>query len=204
MNLTLRIDDDMRLKCYCDASFAVHDDGKSHTAFGFSFGQGLFYCKSVKQRIVTKSSTESELVGLNEAVTHALWCLNFIGDIGYEIKPCIVWQDNRSTISIVNGGMESIKRTKHLTVRQLFVKEKVDAKLIEVKYMPTHAMIVDIMTKAVRGPLFRRLRDAMLNVKTCITTQARIGENACQQVMNVVIQGIDTNDLVGESLIESE
>ena len=100
--------------------------------------------------------------------------------------------------------MESIKRTKHLTVRQLFVKEKVDAKLIEVKYMPTHAMIVDIMTKAVRGPLFRRLRDAMLNVKTCITTQARIGENACQQVMNVVIQGIDTNDLVGESLIESE
>ena len=47
---------------WVDASFAVHDDMRSRTGAMFSLGKGTIYCASTKQKIVTSSSTEAELV----------------------------------------------------------------------------------------------------------------------------------------------
>ena len=120
-----------------DASFAVHGDAKSQTAYGFSMGAGLFFCKSVKQRIITKSSTEAELVAANEATSSIMWCVNFLDDLGVRgIRPCTLYQDNMSTIHIITGGLNSIRRTRHMNMRQLFVKEKVDDGTIVVSHLP--------------------------------------------------------------------
>ena len=49
---------------WVDASFAVHDDMRSRTGSMFSLGKGTIYCASTKQKIVTSSSTEAEIVGV--------------------------------------------------------------------------------------------------------------------------------------------
>ena len=49
---------------WVDASFAIHDDMRSRTGSVTSLGQGAIYCTSTKQKIVTSSSTEAELVGV--------------------------------------------------------------------------------------------------------------------------------------------
>jgi hypothetical protein len=43
------------------------------------------------------------------------------------------------------------------------VKDRVEAKEIEVVYMPTEDMIADVMTKPLQGEAFKRLRDMLLN-----------------------------------------
>ena len=48
------------------ALYAVHDDRKSHTGGAMSFGRGVFGTKSIKQKLNTKSSTESEVVGVSD------------------------------------------------------------------------------------------------------------------------------------------
>ncbi len=75
---------------YIDASHAVHEDHKSHTGCIISLGQGPIYCKSGTQRINTKSSTESELVGLTDSASPVLWTRNFLIAQGYNLYASLV------------------------------------------------------------------------------------------------------------------
>ena len=65
--LTLR-PQDLKLKAYIDASFAPHQDSKSHTGVTIFLGDALVYAASRKQKCVTKSPTESELVALTDYI----------------------------------------------------------------------------------------------------------------------------------------
>ena len=59
----------LTLDTYVNASFATHNsDMKSHTGVFITLGKGAFYCRSSKQKLVTKSSTEAELVGISDAL----------------------------------------------------------------------------------------------------------------------------------------
>ena len=55
------------LKGYVDAAFAVHADFKSHTGVAMTMGKGAMMLMSQKQKLNTKSSTISELVGADDA-----------------------------------------------------------------------------------------------------------------------------------------
>ena len=56
-----------------DAAYGVYPDGRSHTGSCVVVGmRGAVYSKSAKQQIVTKSSTEAELVALSDSTNQAL------------------------------------------------------------------------------------------------------------------------------------
>ena len=62
------------LEWWMDASFAVHDDTRSRTGALFSLGKDVIYCASTKQKIVTSSSTEAELVEVVDGIPKILLC----------------------------------------------------------------------------------------------------------------------------------
>ena len=51
------------LEIFIDASYAIHQDMKSHTGGMISMGRGAAISKSSKYKINTKSSTEADVVG---------------------------------------------------------------------------------------------------------------------------------------------
>ena len=51
---------------WVDASYAVHEDMKSHTGGTTSLGVGTVSSKSSAQRLNVKSATEAELVAMSE------------------------------------------------------------------------------------------------------------------------------------------
>ncbi|KAI2505105.1 Reverse transcriptase (RNA-dependent DNA polymerase) [Fragilaria crotonensis] len=63
---TVGADDMARIRTWVDASYAVHPDMSSHTGGTMSFGRGSILCKSSKQKLNTKSSTEAEFVGARD------------------------------------------------------------------------------------------------------------------------------------------
>ena len=73
MTLKLRADNLQVVKWYVDASFAVHPDYRSHTGAVMTLGEGSIIAMSKKQKLNTRSSTEAELVGADNAVTMILW-----------------------------------------------------------------------------------------------------------------------------------
>jgi len=58
---------------WIDASYAAHDDMKSHPGGVITLGQGAIYGSSTRQRINTQSSTEIELVDVNNMRPQIPW-----------------------------------------------------------------------------------------------------------------------------------
>ena len=66
-------------RVFIDAACGVHADGKSHTGSCIVIGDvGAVHCKSSKQSIVTKLSTEAELVALSDSANQGLYIHNFL------------------------------------------------------------------------------------------------------------------------------
>ena len=74
------------MKWYVDASFAVHPDFCSHTSVTMTMGKGAIVSQSIKQKINTCSSTEAELVGVDDAMKMMLWTQHFLEAHGYKVK----------------------------------------------------------------------------------------------------------------------
>ena len=98
--LTLETKDMSMIHWWIVAYFAVHPDYKSHTRACLSFGHGCPVNISSKQKINTCSSTEAELVAINDAMALVLWCWLFIMGQGFDVRDNIVYQDNQSTMLI--------------------------------------------------------------------------------------------------------
>ena len=78
MKLTPTIDDLSMIRWWVDGSDRTHHDCKGHTGSMMSLRGGAIVSSSTKHKINTKSSTESDLVALDDALPMILWCLYFI------------------------------------------------------------------------------------------------------------------------------
>ena len=72
--MVLRTGRFFHLNAFVDASFGIYSDMKSVTGVVIKIGEATIYVKSGKQKILTRSSTEAELVGLSDALSQILWC----------------------------------------------------------------------------------------------------------------------------------
>jgi len=146
-----------------DASYGIHADGKRHSGMVLSLGAGPLLVKSSKQKIVTKSSTESELIALSDLCSLVIWNREFLIAQGENPPPTTVYQDNQSTMALVNRGVSSSERTRHIKIRHFWVKDQIDNGEVEIVYLPTTDMTADILTKPLQGESFNRLRRMLLN-----------------------------------------
>jgi hypothetical protein len=146
---------DMKLRIFADASHAIHKDGKGHGGIIITLGSSPIMTKSYKLKMVTKSSTESELVTLDEALTYGQYIqdqLEYLRINGSTKVIC--YQDNQSTISMIHTG-GNFNRTKHnILVRLNYVKDMVSSGgRYHINYIPTTRMIADYhLTKPLSQP----------------------------------------------------
>jgi len=146
-----------------DASHAVHEDCKGHTGAGMTLGRGAVMLLCRKQKVNTRSSTETELVGVDDAIGSVLWSLYFMQAQGLDVKCARIYQDNNSAILLeVNGRQSSTKRTKHIKTKFFFVKDKIDQGEIEIRKRDTEDMWSDTNTKPKQGSLYRKDRSMIM------------------------------------------
>ena len=161
--LILAADDLHVIKWYVDSSFAVHPDFRSHTGIAMSYGTGTPITKSQKQKLNTRSSTEAELVGADDASGSILWTKYFVEAQGYKVKKNILNQDNKSTILLLeNGKKSSSKRTRAINIRYFFLTDQIEKGNLNVEHCPTTEMIGDFFTKPLQGKLFTKLRNQIM------------------------------------------
>jgi hypothetical protein len=160
---TLEADDSQSVDWHIDAAFAVHNDYKSHTGATLTLGKGCVTSISAKQKVNTRSSTESELVGMDDVVAKIVWTKYMIEAQGFNIEN-IAHRDNTSTMKLEeNGKSSSGKRTRHFNIKYFYVTDLVKRKEIILKYCPTDKMIADYMTKPLVGAKFHFFRNIIMN-----------------------------------------
>ena len=70
---------------------------KSHTVMIMNMGQGADRSNSTKHKLNTKSSTEAELVGIDDEVSLIIWSGNFLVEQGYQVRDNIFYHNSQST-----------------------------------------------------------------------------------------------------------
>ncbi len=159
------------LHWYVDAAFAVHPNMRGHSGGALTLGLGFPISSSGKQKLNTRSSTKSKLVGVDDLMSLIVWSRNFLKAQGYAVVDNILHQDNRSAILLEkNGKMSSGKHTKHIAIHYFFVVDRIRAEEISPQWCPTVEMIADFLTKLLQGAMFRKFRDLLMGVVCTVNT----------------------------------
>jgi hypothetical protein len=156
-------DDLSSLFTWVDASYAVHHDMKGHTGGAMSFGTGIIHGKASKQKLNTKSSTETEVVGASDYLPYNIWMQHFMEAQGYKLKKNSFFQDNMSSMKMEKNGRNSCTgNSRHINIRYFWIKDQVDGKTLEIIHCPTLQMLADYFTKPLQGKLLHLFRAVIM------------------------------------------
>mmetsp|Transcript_14374 Transcript_14374/g.26989 ORF Transcript_14374/g.26989 Transcript_14374/m.26989 type:complete len:340 (+) Transcript_14374:90-1109(+) len=194
IKLYIGADNISKMKSWVDASYAVHEDCRSHTGGVLSFGWGALITKSQKQKLNTKSSTEGEIVGVSDYLPNIIWARMFLQEQGIALAENKLFQDNQSAIKIENNGkMSSGQKTKHMDARYFFIKDRLESENIKVEYCPTEFMIADFFTKPLQGSLFRKFRDVIQGYQHMDTIFSKTEDPLSQERVRRKISDVTNN-----------
>ena len=164
--LTLSADSVPVPKWWVDGSHVTHPNMRGHSGGCMSLGKGMLCNTSTKQKLNTRSSTETELVAADDFMPVILWTNYFLEAQGYGHQDTMLYQDNQSAILLEkNGCKSSSKRTKHLNYQFYFITDRIHNKELFVEYCPTEEMVGDYFTKPLQGKLFYKIRKLIMNLK---------------------------------------
>mmetsp|Transcript_16608 Transcript_16608/g.23570 ORF Transcript_16608/g.23570 Transcript_16608/m.23570 type:complete len:462 (-) Transcript_16608:60-1445(-) len=177
------INDMTTLITMIDTSHAIHLNMRSHTGGLISMGTGILHGKSTKQRLNSKSSTESEIIGVSDYIPYSIWFKNFLEHQGYPMNKNIIYQDNMSAMKMEQNGRNSCTgNSRHIDIRYFFIKDRVDKQELEIVYCLTENMIAGYYTKTTQGTLCHKLRDAIMGWKALndvISDNGNVGKKEC-------------------------
>ena len=157
-------DEGITIRSYIDAAYGIHSDGKSVTGCTTMIGKaGPIHAKSVKQKIVTKSSTEAELVATSDSANQTLHLRQFLIEQGHPNCGAEVFQDNISCMNLLNKGKSCSERTRHMSIRYFWLSEKIRKKEVKLTHIRTEDMCANILTKPLQGAQFDRERRLLTN-----------------------------------------
>ena len=107
--LVIGWDDTGELLWSINASFAVHNNMRSHTGAMLIFGKGVVFSLSNNQKVNSTSYTVAEVIGVDDAMNFIMWVKLFIEQQVENLpldsiikklgaKPSILQQDNNTSI----------------------------------------------------------------------------------------------------------
>ena len=139
------------IKGYSDANWNKNsEDGRSVGGYIFILNNGCISWSSKKQKSVALSSTESEYYALSEAAKEAVFLQNLANSIelqSYNVS-IPIYADNNGAISLAKNPVKH-SNMKHIPIRVHFIRQLVEDKNIEVRYVSGAAQIADFLTKSV-------------------------------------------------------
>jgi hypothetical protein len=143
-------DEPLLIKVWADASDNSHHDGKGHTGIFISIGDitgsPIYYASKV-QSLVSRSSTEAELIAVYQAIPNALWTMEALTEWGYPQELITIFQDNISTIIASHDGNKPFSKLSHVNRRFFNAREYIQLGVIVMPHCDTRSMIADPLTK---------------------------------------------------------
>ena len=148
--LTYRRSTHLEIVGYSDSNFTgCLDSTRSTSGYISMLAGGAISWKSVKQTLIASSTMEVEFIAWYKASNHGIWLQNFITWLriidGIE-KPLRINCDNKAT-KLYSKNNWSSSKSKHIDIKFLVVKEKVQSLQVSIEHISTNSMIADPLTK---------------------------------------------------------
>ena len=118
--------------------------------------EGAISWKSAKQTLIASSPMAVEFIACYKASNHGIWLRNFVTGLcivdGIE-RPLKLFCDNKSVVLYSNNNRSSTK-SKHIDIKFLVVKERVQSGQVSIEHIGTNSMVADPLTKGLPSKVF--------------------------------------------------
>jgi Reverse transcriptase (RNA-dependent DNA polymerase)/gag-polypeptide of LTR copia-type/Integrase core domain/GAG-pre-integrase domain len=147
---------------FSDADWAGNvDDRRSTTGFCVYLGNNVVSWSAKKQPTVSRSSTEAEYRSLAVTCTEIMWLQFLLEELKIPItNPPILWCDNIGATFLASNP-QFHARTKHIEIDYHFVRERIQDRKLNVRFICSADQIADCFTKPLSLPRFNALRDKL-------------------------------------------
>ncbi|GJY41917.1 putative ribonuclease H-like domain-containing protein [Tanacetum coccineum] len=136
------------LEAFSDSDYAGASlDRKSTTGGCQVLEKRLISWQCKKQTIIDNSTTEEEYDAATNCCRQVLWIQNQMLDYRFNFMNIRIYIDNERTICIVKNPMFHAK-TKHIEIRNHFIRDSYEKRLIQVIKVHSYHNVADLLTKA--------------------------------------------------------
>ena len=159
--LKYRAPRELRSISLCDSDYAKDEnDRKSISGRLNTLGGTITNWTSKKQSTVALSSTEAEYHSLSECAQESIFTQNLIKELLNLSMTAIIYEDNLGAIYLAKNQQVS-SRTKHIDIRHHFLRDLIQDKKIEIRFVRSENNSSDITTKNTPAPI-HNLHTAMI------------------------------------------
>jgi hypothetical protein len=146
---------------HADADWANStEDRKSISGYCFRLNpeSSIISWKSKRQPIVALSSCEAEYISLTIAMQETLFLKQLMKTFTNDEISATLYGDNQGALKLAHNPAGHT-RTKYIDVRYHFIRDIVNTKQVELKYIPTNENDADMFTKSLVKQLFTTCGD---------------------------------------------
>jgi hypothetical protein len=137
--------------CASDAAFADNVDRKSTEGFLFKLFGGPIDWRATKQKTVTTSTTEAELLALSHTTKDYYWWKRLFASIKFDLEDANdtpILCDNKQTVLLLEREQPTLKtQLRHADVHNHWLRQEVQNRFVNIRWVPTSQMPADGFTK---------------------------------------------------------
>jgi len=123
---------------------------------------GPIFWKSRRQDNVSLSTSEAEFVAASQAAQEVVYLRETLRDFGYSQSTATdIFEDNLACIAMSENPVRR-KFSRHINIRQYFVRKLVKANIVKLIPLRTHKMVADALIKILPSPACIAHRKVML------------------------------------------
>ena len=149
----------LTLEGFSDADWGGQpDDRRSTSGYLVYLGGNLVSWSSSKQKVVSRSSAESEYRGLAFATAEIIWMQALLKELCIPIPVIpLLWYDNLSAYHLAKY-LVFHARTKHIEIDLHFIRDQVTQGKLQLQFIPTAEQPSDLLTKHLTSSKFLSLK----------------------------------------------
>ncbi len=142
-----RTDEALNINTYVDAGYGIDKKrGRSITGYVLHVAGGAVAWRSHLQPTVADSPKAAEYIGLHEAAVTSMGILHLMAEIGHEVTPPTLHEDNDGCRRLATAGMGQ-KKARHLDAKYHYIQELCEEGSVKVVRIKTKDQPADLLTK---------------------------------------------------------
>jgi hypothetical protein len=151
---------------YVDSDWAgCPDSRRSTSGYVLMMNGAAVSWKSKRQSVTALSSAEAEFISASSMVQEVIYIRRLLENLGFpQNAPTPIYEDNRTCIAWAEGAIAGSDKAKHIDLRQHFIHEAVEKKILTLVTISSQNNAADLLTKPLPRATVVDLRRKLLGL----------------------------------------